>query len=279
MRSRPLSQAETVKAEVLRAEAIKAEALKVEAESNSAKTVPENPASKVHAKNLAEAAESDANTTFSSRSNDLPQTRQNRYGDLATNGPPPIALTSDQLPPRSGSSTARDAARRAVSSPLSPNGASPLGPNRAVVPQHQKQRSVSAHPRVIDVMSEVSSETDLSTSVSSPTKSVYSTASTGSIMERPRPKPPRELTLTMLMKHPRVAVSFLPFLNINSFLNVLGSDDQIRNFITGEMVGRWVLNEWGVTVDRERGRSWPGLTVWEGFRKCFDNNMIAEYSC
>lgn len=84
-------------------------------------------------------------------------------------------------------------------------------------------------------------------------------------MDRPRPKVIPEVSTTALMKHPRIVVSLLPFININSFLNLLGSDEEIRKFITGEMVGRWVMREWGVAIDRERGRSWPGLTVWEGF--------------
>lgn len=88
-------------------------------------------------------------------------------------------------------------------------------------------------------------------------------------MDRPRPKLLHmvEKSMTSLLMHPRIAMSLLPFLNINSFLNLLGSDDELRKYISGEMVGRWVMREWGITVERERGRSWPGLTVWEGFRE------------
>lgn len=87
-------------------------------------------------------------------------------------------------------------------------------------------------------------------------------------MNRPRPKPRNDKTFSFLLTHPRIVNSLLPFLNINSFLNVLGSDEELRKYISGEMVGRWVMREWGISVDRERGRSWPGLTVWEGFREC-----------
>lgn len=89
-----------------------------------------------------------------------------------------------------------------------------------------------------------------------------------SIMSRHRPARRNDKSLTYLLTHPRVVVSLLPYLSINQFLNLLLSDQDLRKYITGEMVGRWVMREWGVTVERERGRSWPGLTVWEGFREC-----------
>jgi hypothetical protein len=88
-------------------------------------------------------------------------------------------------------------------------------------------------------------------------------------MDRPRPKLQHKIekSMTSLLMHPRITMALLPFLNINSFLNLLGSDDELRKYISGEMVGRWVMREWGITIERERGRSWPGLTVWEGFRE------------
>jgi len=79
-------------------------------------------------------------------------------------------------------------------------------------------------------------------------------------------RPPR--TLSALLTHPQIQASVLSGLTINSFLSLTGSSESIRRCFTGELVGRWIMREWGVQVDRERGRSWPNLTVWEGFRKC-----------
>jgi hypothetical protein len=66
------------------------------------------------------------------------------------------------------------------------------------------------------------------------------------------------------LSHTSFQAALLPFLSINSFLSLSGSSDVIRQLFSGEVVGRWVLREWGIHVDRERGRTWPNLTVWEG---------------
>ena len=72
-------------------------------------------------------------------------------------------------------------------------------------------------------------------------------------------------TLAFLLAHPTIQSAILPCLTINSLLSLTGCSDVVRKQLSGELVGRWVLKEWGLQVDREKGRSWPNLTVWEGF--------------
>lgn len=79
-----------------------------------------------------------------------------------------------------------------------------------------------------------------------------------------RREPP---TLVMLIAQPQIQATLLSYLSINSFLSLTGASDGVRKRITGEIVGRWIMREWGIQVDREKGRSWPNLTVWEGFRE------------
>lgn len=78
---------------------------------------------------------------------------------------------------------------------------------------------------------------------------------------------PRKLTLRYLISQPRIQARLLPVLPVNSFLSLVGASPAIRKAFTGEAVGRWVTREWGIKVDSEKGRSWPNLTVWEGFRE------------
>ena len=75
-------------------------------------------------------------------------------------------------------------------------------------------------------------------------------------------------TLAYVIAHPDIQSAILPYLTINSFLSLTGCSELIRKQLSGELVGRWILKEWGLQVDREKGRSWPNLTVWEGFREC-----------
>ncbi|WWC65281.1 uncharacterized protein I303_107898 [Kwoniella dejecticola CBS 10117] len=72
-------------------------------------------------------------------------------------------------------------------------------------------------------------------------------------------------TITFLLLHNSIQAAFLSQLSINSFLSLTGASDSIRKRFTGEAIGRWVMKEWGIQLDREKGRSWPNLTVWEGF--------------
>lgn len=180
------------------------------------------------------------------------------------NGIPPApaaALAGSQLPPRTRSSAIQ--ARRIVSSPLaSPAVSVPSSPTT-----HTSAASGSRSVSAGTVMS--SRFPRRSNSPTASAQSSPSTARASSVMDRPRPqaKHKSEKTITYLFTHPRITMALLPFLNINSFLNLLGSDDELRKYISGEMVGRWVMREWGITIERERGRSWPGLTVWEGFRE------------
>lgn len=78
---------------------------------------------------------------------------------------------------------------------------------------------------------------------------------------------PGRASLASALAEPKVAAALLPHLSINSFLALNASSDEVRKDFGGEMVGRWVLKEWGVSIGKERGRSWPGLGVWEGFCK------------
>jgi len=264
-RARTASMQSATKAETLKAEAIMAKADPV---SQSVKREEPAPMPAVADAKTAEA--DDYNGQFKPSPRPSDKDLKSRYIGLASNNVP--TLSADQLPPRSRTASgSSQPSRRAVSSPLSPtatgaNGTSPLGPGRAAAPAPIETRPrVVSHPRVNGIASEAAVEAE---AVSSPTKSVHSVTSNSSIMDRPRPKIKPEISMTALLKHPRVVISLLPFININTFLNLLGSDDEVRKYITGEMVGRWVMREWCVTIDRERGRSWPGLTVWEGFRKC-----------
>lgn len=89
---------------------------------------------------------------------------------------------------------------------------------------------------------------------------------TGASKARPRPSRAKP-SLALILSRPKIQAALLPWLPINSFLSLSGSSTLIRKQLSGELVGRWVMNEWGLSVERERGRSWPNITVWEGFRK------------
>lgn len=85
----------------------------------------------------------------------------------------------------------------------------------------------------------------------------------------PRPK----ATITFILAYSSIQAVLLPYLSINSFLSLTGSSEQVRRRFTGEMVGRWVMREWGMGVSKTKGGAggkggWPNLTVWEGFCKC-----------
>ncbi|WVN89108.1 uncharacterized protein L203_104324 [Cryptococcus depauperatus CBS 7841] len=76
-------------------------------------------------------------------------------------------------------------------------------------------------------------------------------------------------TITFILAYPSIQATLLPYMPINSFLSLMGASDAIRKRFSGEIIGRWVLREWGMSVSkyksREGQRSWPNLTVWEGF--------------
>ncbi|BEJ07260.1 hypothetical protein CcaverHIS641_0405290 [Cutaneotrichosporon cavernicola] len=187
------------------------------------------------------------------------------YAGVGNGIPPTAALVGSQLPPRTRTSVQ---GRRIASSPLaSPSVSMPPSPTLAThtpASASTGSRSVSTASAVSAAMSRFSRQSD---SPAPSMASSLSTARASSVMDRGRPKLLHkvERSMTSLLVHPRITMSLLPFLNINSFLNLLGSDDELRKYISGEMVGRWVMREWGITIERERGRSWPGLTVWEGF--------------
>ena len=91
-------------------------------------------------------------------------------------------------------------------------------------------------------------------------------------MKRPRPN---RLTFAYIVSIGRIQRNLLPYLGINSFLALLGTSDRVRKAFTGEMVGKWVLREWGVKLEGSKGKSWPNLTVWEGFRM----SLFFPYAC
>lgn len=74
-------------------------------------------------------------------------------------------------------------------------------------------------------------------------------------------------SLPLALAYPQIQASLLPNLSIDSFLSLTGASDIMRKLFTGELVGRWIMGEWNIQLDREKGRSWPNLTVWEGFRE------------
>ncbi|KAI9637125.1 uncharacterized protein MKK02DRAFT_45835 [Dioszegia hungarica] len=89
---------------------------------------------------------------------------------------------------------------------------------------------------------------------------------------------PRRLTLAYIVAQPRVQARLLPVLPVNSFLSLVGASPNIRKAFTGEAVGRWVTREWGIKVDSEKGRSWPNLTVWEGFLEALLHNPATYHT-
>ncbi|OCF35860.1 hypothetical protein I316_02353 [Kwoniella heveanensis BCC8398] len=147
-------------------------------------------------------------------------------GSPSTLSPRSPPLASSQLPPRLSSA---QSTRRVVSSPL----ASP-----SITSNGWKSPTPSAGPPQ-------------------------------PVMERRHPtrylRNRSRASLTYILSYTRIQATLLPYLSINSFLSLTGASDVIRKRFTGETVGRWVMKEWGIQVDREKGRSWPNLTVWEGF--------------
>lgn len=101
----------------------------------------------------------------------------------------------------------------------------------------------------------------------SPSKRPSPISPTRSQVYRKAARRPKRLTLAYICAQPRIQGRLLPLLPINSFLSLVGASAGVRKAFTGEAVGRWVLREWGIKLDHERGRSWPNLTVWEGFRE------------
>lgn len=78
-------------------------------------------------------------------------------------------------------------------------------------------------------------------------------------------RPPRA-KLTDIIQHERIQQTLLPNLSIASFLALLGAlDKRWRKCISGEVVGKWVVREWGIVLGPDV--AWPGLGVWEGFRE------------
>lgn len=164
----------------------------------------------------------------------------------STNGSP--VLPSSSLPPRVSSAQGRRVASSPLSSPVFPSSGKMTSSPTAFQSLQPSNRSTSAQSRP-------------------PAPPAYTRQSTihASTARSTMPRRAGPATLPYLVSHPRIASALLPYLSINSFLSLMGYSDNVRRQFTGEMVGKWVMKEWGVMVDKERGRTWPGLTVWEGF--------------
>ncbi|WVQ77011.1 hypothetical protein IAR50_006690 [Cryptococcus sp. DSM 104548] len=77
-------------------------------------------------------------------------------------------------------------------------------------------------------------------------------------------------TLTFILLYSQIQSNLLQYLNINTFLSLTGASEAVRKRFSGEMVGRWIMREWGMSVGKKKGSeggrvAWPNLTVWEGF--------------
>lgn len=72
-------------------------------------------------------------------------------------------------------------------------------------------------------------------------------------------------TLNRILAIHRIQARILSYCSIESFLSLTGSSSHLRCLISGEVVGRWVLGQWAVRLDKDPHRSWPNLSVWEGF--------------
>jgi hypothetical protein len=84
--------------------------------------------------------------------------------------------------------------------------------------------------------------------------------------------------LTDIIQHERIQQTLLPNLSIASFLALLGAlDKRWRKCISGEIVGKWVVREWGLVLGPDV--AWPGLGVWEGFREWYIVTKSLCLSC
>ncbi|TYJ52722.1 hypothetical protein B9479_006656 [Cryptococcus floricola] len=77
-------------------------------------------------------------------------------------------------------------------------------------------------------------------------------------------------TLTFILLYTPIQSNLLQYLSINSFLSLTGASEAVNRRFSGEMVGRWIMREWGMSVGKKKGSyagnvAWPNLTVWEGF--------------
>ncbi|KAK4683748.1 hypothetical protein P7C73_g6480, partial [Tremellales sp. Uapishka_1] len=179
-------------------------------------------------------------------------------------------LQSQYLPPRMSSAVP---GRRVASSPLASPVFSQNGKMQDSPTQYQsfQPRSVSA------------AQSRIPTSPFAPAavqRQSLMTINSGSRIPVLHPRGRRRPSLQLVLSQPMIQHALLPCLSINSFLSLTGSHEEVRRHFSGEVVGRWVMKEWGVQVDRERGRSWPGLTVWEGFLESLlhDPASYASYS-
>jgi hypothetical protein len=74
--------------------------------------------------------------------------------------------------------------------------------------------------------------------------------------------------LERIMMEDAVQAAMLPHLLISSFLALMTTlEKDTRHAISGELVGRWVTASWGMELGPRDVHQWPGLGVWEGFRK------------
>ena len=74
--------------------------------------------------------------------------------------------------------------------------------------------------------------------------------------------------LEALLAEEGIQAALLPHLPISSFLALMTSLEKgTRRSVSGEVVGRWVTQGWGMSLTQGDVQQWPGLGVWEGFRE------------
>ncbi|WVQ95317.1 hypothetical protein IAU59_002412 [Kwoniella sp. CBS 9459] len=173
---------------------------------------------------------------------------------------------SPTLPPLVDPRTAKDNRSDPIAQWGNTRSPSPLSPKSPPLPSSQLPLRVSSAQSRRVVSSPLASPSITSNGWKSPTPG---SGQPQPVMERRHPtgylKNRSRASLTYILSYTRIQATLLPYLSINSFLSLTGASDVIRKRFTGETVGRWVMKEWGIQVDREKGRSWPNLTVWEGF--------------
>ena len=173
-----------------------------------------------------------------------PQTIQKQFKSRAGSDIGAPVLSPKQVPPRLSAASASD--RNASSLPLD----STVSLSSEQVQSSPQHISSSQHA-----------------ALSQKNNALNSSPKTHTVTRRGEP------SMVGVLQHQQIQAILLSHLPINSFLSLIGASDIIRRLFTGETVGRWVMGEWGLHPDREKGRSWPNLTVWEGFRKSMRSSL------
>ena len=198
----------------------------------------------------------------------------------AAHSAPARVPTRVSPPPSKRASVGPPIARPIASGPPTESPAMANGTPPALVSSQLPTRRTSVVPPVGGMPSAVPSAVFTSPTTMTPASATAQMPKMARKSTGPSNRPPPSTrlkrngrpTLAYVIAHPDVQSALLPYLTINSFLSLTGCSELIRKQLSGELVGRWILKEWGLQVDREKGRSWPNLTVWEGFRECRNVN-------